>query len=304
MRVRKDEKVLNQRGNPKRVATRVAEAKRKLGVTSSSLSSDVGKFKNRENWLEHWNEFNTALDPNGNYKHKKLRTFAKQITANPVFEDFICWFIGERIADEDETEEQKGWRERFGQPQDWHSKRENGGWFTNDNLNKITRTIAARFNALDAMREVGNTLVGQSLARSEKLMTQLDKEMNGRFFIDNLTTKQNEERTQFYIRTHEQLAALQLQALKRYALCHGINFDDVEALTTLLAGAMRVEAGGGSILGVSNQSTVTDQISAKLSKVAMSKIAAYGLPMPENMANDIVDITAEPTPANKKKNVQ
>lgn len=271
--------------------------KKKLGVTHPGFRVNVGRFKLEQNWAEHWHEFDTAIRANGQYKYRTASEFALHVTPSELFQRFTMWLIGPYIKPDDQTDEQKEWTERFGDPQNWVNKRATGGWYAPDNVRAMAVSIAQRYDALGAMREVGNKVIAQSLIRAGELANQLDKEYHGRFFSDDLKEGQNYQRAQFYLDMHKQILELQNKAMRMYALSHGINFDDAAALTSLLAGAIQQHQSG--VVLPTPQVNAMDNLAQKLGRIAMSKVAAYNLPTPQNMTEEIVDITAEP--ANKKK---
>lgn len=285
--------------NVKLASVKQNKIKKKLGVTHPGFKTDVGKFKLEQNWAEHWHTFDTALLANGHYKYGTTKAFALSITPNVLFQRFTMWLTGPYIKPEDQSDEEKQWTERFGNPQHWFDKRATGGWYTPDNVTKLATSLAQRYNALDAMRDVGNQVISKTVVRTSELAAQLDKEFHGRFFADDLDNAKNHERANFYLDLHRQIMDMQMKAMKMYALSYGINFDDAAALTSLLAGALQQHQSGTTL--PAPQVAMMDNLASKLGRIAMSKAAAFGLPLPQNMADEIVDITAEPV---KKKNVQ
>jgi hypothetical protein len=231
-------------------------------------------------WAEWWEEFFNAVAQDGSYKYATIKTFVFEKGRNKRQKDFLRWYLGPEVQEE---EVPTGY-ERY-KPQDWVAKRESGGWFTDENLKALTHGIRVRMNSLEALRECGNKLTLNSVARMEQLARQLDKSFAGRFFLPNLAWGENVQRANAYLQLHKQILSLIDHAQSMYARSHGIDFGNLDGFASLLTASM-LHSQTSTDLKIKDRPA---KVLETLTQMTLGKAATYGLALPKEMGEVIID---------------
>ena len=253
----------------------------------STALTDMRKFFRTTNWADVWEDWFLAVDTSGRRKYNSIRSLAKAHCKSPRQRAFMEYYCG---PSKDSDPDAKRRYAYIAEPQDWVEKRRAGAWYAAETIDEHKKSIQARMNALDALRESGNKVTLNSLVRAEKLAQKLDEEFGGTFFAPGLTLEQNADRAKQYLQLHSQILALQSKAQTMYALAHGINFNDMGGFANLLTGAAMAQQ--LSEQGANKKKSKTDVVLEEVIKMTLNKAAKFNLPLPEDQSALIVETSA------------
>lgn len=253
--------------------------------------TDMASFHRLTNWADLWEQWYLDLDTSGRPKYKRIYDFANATGKSPTQRKFLAWYLGPTEPPNEVLAE----RWPFVKPLDWKKKRETGGWYTDASLKVMTLSIRSRMDALEALREAGNSITLNSVARIEQLAQRLDEAFQGRFFVDGLSMPENYGRARAYLDLHQQLLNLMALAQDLYAKAHGINYADMSGFADLIAAS----ALAAQRSGVKERSKVEVALEQMIS-MALVKSANYELPLPDDVQKKIIDMAPEPDQPKKK----
>lgn len=265
-----------------------------------SLSlTDMRRFYKYTDWSKLWEQFYLSVDSHNQPKYKTLFAFVKEVAKSKDQRKFLSWYLGP--VDEDSKDYKDQAKLYSFVPDgavDWLKRRDTGGWHTEETLKRFTKEIRNKWNALESLREAGNTLILPSLVRYEHLSQQLDDAFKGTFFIPGISFKEMEERAEAYLKLHSRLLDLKGSAQDLYAKAHGINFADMSGLVQIMtaqamaASQKQLQEGGAS---------KHNAVLTSLVDMITEKAAIYKMPLPDDMNQKIIDVTNQ---TKKKKELQ
>lgn len=273
------------------VTKRAAAGKGKVssGVSAkrqTTILRDMRVFHRMTDWAGLWEEWYLSIKADGSFKYRTLRDFIAGHSKNKAQRLFMKWYLGPDHDGENDCPYGLAIR-----PLGWLEKRRSGGWFTPDNLQKFSREINRRVNALDALREAGAITV-HSLVRAENMAQQIDRAFGGAMFSEELDFTQNIHRADWYIKLQSKVLGLKARAQDLFAKSHGVNFDDMSGLVALMT---------ASALTAQTKDSAQSREEAALTAVvrmAMAKSAQFKLDLPPG---SVEVITGELQSVNKKK---
>jgi hypothetical protein len=240
--------------------------------------TDIKLFFRNINWAEWWEDWYTSLNEHGGYRYQKLRDFIRARAKSEEQRRFLFWYLGEE--DEQDSHERSVYP--FATcPQDWLRRRAQSGYLSETNLIKFGAEIRRRMGALAALKEVGDRVILNSLARAEKMAQQLDEEMGGRLFLPQLSAEGNAARAQLYLGLHGKLLNHKKQAQDMYARAHGVNFDDMAGLMSLMQASV--------ISSTPDRQDPRQRALQAMSDLMVEKATRLKLPLPEDAEAIIVD---------------
>jgi hypothetical protein len=240
-------------------------------------------FHSAVDWREWWEEFYLAIDASGRSKYRSIKQFITAKAANSIQRNFLLWYLGAKSQDDPRSAEY-----RFaGEPLDWDEKRRTGGWYTHENLQKFSKTIRTRINALDALREAGNGITLNSLARMEQLAQRIDEAFQGQLLLPGLSSADNYARMRTYIDLQGQVLRLIHKAQRIYAEAFGINFDDMSGFANLMAASVSAAQRTGTDVDGSVEHALKQIVT-----MTMIKSARFKTPLPPEIEDKVVEITA------------
>lgn len=252
------------------------------------LQRGVKQFWISADWPDLWEQFYMTLADSGTFKYRSVREFAKVVSNNDEQRAFLEWYLGPKA---EKQEDDPGYaRFKFvggGHPQDWKKKRETHGWYTRDGLKQLARTITSKQNALEKMAEAGDQITLQSFQSSAILLERLDREFQGRFFIDSLNMAQNVARSRVYLGLRKQIIAQLSETQRLYALSHGYNYEDMEGFSHFIAASINL-----SVQNTEAKKTGTEKLLSSLVQMTLRKAAAHNLPLPAEMDEKILEAVA------------
>jgi len=269
------------------VAAKYAARVRRAGplrVKDRTLT-DMERFYYSLDLAAIWTDFYETVNRGGQRFYKSSRQLAVKLSKNDAQLEFLTYILGPNPG---EPRLKILWT--FApDPLDFDAKRENGGWFTEANLEKHSKMVRQQINALDALRQVGNGIVIHSLARMENLAKQLDREFGGRFFGEGLSLKDNAARANLYLTLHQRLLSMIAQAQDVYAKSHGINFQDMSGFERLLAAqAMAINAAGGA-----GEHSRTERVLSRIVEMMLEKGQRHGMELPAGVEKVIAAVPSD-----------
>jgi hypothetical protein len=259
------------------------------------LLTDMHRYFRSVNWAEMWEDWYLSLDEGGNYKYKSIYAFAKAKGESQEQRSFLLWYLGP--PPESSIEQEQGKKYTFVDgPQDWMAKRVEGGWFTKDNARSLRKELTRRFNVLEKMSAVGDSIGVSFMERAQILAARLDTEFRGSLL-------RNPAGAKVYLDLQERVMDYYTRAQKLYFESLGVNLDDMSGLMTLMTAA----AQSGAMLGAAVEKDRPTKEQAALRAfldMTVQKAARWQLPMPEDAEAKIVDAIVEAEGVTvKKKNV-
>lgn len=257
--------------------------------------TDMRRFFQSLNWKELWTEWFTELDPSGSLRYRTVGQFARAKSRNPVQKEFLQWYLGPK-KDPDE------WKDKYPfvtGPQDWIEKRESGGWVSDEELKKIAKQYGKiGQDALEAMKQVGNTLILNCMLRFDWLGKKLDEGLRGGLFLPNLSFAENVARIKLFFGLAAKINDEQVKLFKEgYAKAYGINFDDMQGVQALLTAASM------SSQHVDKKS-LTDEFFEQIMRMSVQKHVKFDMPLPDQMQQKVIDVGTKESEVPDKKKVQ
>jgi len=254
---------------------------------------EVQRFFRRTNWADLWEDFSTKLKPNGMHWYKTIREF---VVAQKIKDSETLRFLHYYLGPEDMADEAERARYPFAKPQDWKKRRDTGGWYSDEAITQLSRTISVKMNALEALAEAGNSVTLRAFVRISNLMRQLDNAFQGRFFVDDVDFATNIARSEAYLRLYHRVLNMLGTAQDLYAKSRGINFDDMEGLAHILAATAQMAK------QVGDSSNKYEKALGALVQMTMHKASEYDLPIPQDAKDKLIEVTQEEDqPPPKKK---
>ena len=252
----------------------------------------VQTFYRYANWSDLWDQWYLSLAENGLFKYRTILAFAKAITANREQRLFIEWFLGPKDSDNElEKASIETGRKKYyfvgGGPQDWKTKRDDHGWANKAAIRQISKAITQKQNALEKMSEAGDQVTLTAFLGSSHLLQQLDREFQGRFFVQEHTWEQNIKRAEKYLSLREKVLNQLDKTQKLYALAHGVNYDDMEGFSHFVAATLTLSAGGAE------KQTGMEKLLSSLTQMTLTKAAKHQIKLPGEIENKIIDVVAE-----------
>lgn len=282
---------------------KTAKPKQKTKPKTLKVVPDVeGKIKDKLRLFYHnvewhllWEEWAQAVDIQGWRKYRSLDSLCKANSQTREQYQFLRWYLGPIIPDEDDYLQKRYWWCPAG-PQDWQAKRENGSWYTRDSLSKFALEVTRRVNALEAVREAGNQFTLSSLVRAEKLAQSIDNYFNGVIASQSLGLKDNMSRANAYLDLQIRVQEFKAMAFNLYAKSHGIDFSDMHSFMEIMSSA--------SLATGSNPNTLsgrTELAVHEIVRMSMAKAGAYKIPLPKEMSDIVIDTSSDDAMPPKKK---
>jgi hypothetical protein len=259
----------------------------------SRAMHDMEYFHRMTDWRDWWEEFFLTIKPDGGYKYKTVRQFAVAKAKNYVQRDFLCYYLGPVRAHDPLAS-----KFAFIEPVDWGHKRRTGGWFSTENIDALAKSVWTRIGALERTTEFGNRFVLRFAARITELARRIDEAFIGSPFIEGVTLQENVARAGAYFSLQGQLIGMLDRLNQMYASSNGINPSDAHGLAELVA----MTSGNRAIESNSPEGRVRGVLT-RLTDITLLKAAKYDLPLPSELASEVIDVEAEPVPV-KKKTVQ
>jgi hypothetical protein len=245
---------------------------RRKPLKKDANNDDTRAFHGSLDFAELWDDFYLSVKPNGYPKYGSIRNFVgRQLWSDP-HKDFMYWLLGPAEPRDAAMETKYPWA----LPQDWEEKRRTGGWYSEDSLKEFGKNIRGKIDALESLRAAGNGVTVNSLLRIERLMQQLDKDFQGRFFVDGLDLKENAARATLYIKLQERLLVMLDKAQDIYAKSHGINFHDMSGFEQLLAAQLLTKHAETS-------QSKGRQVMEQFIDMTLEKSMKYNTPLPEGL---------------------
>lgn len=258
------------------------------GVNTRPLK-DMKLFHGRVDWRKWWEDFYLRINESGLPLYKSVRHFAHRRAKSPEQKEFLIWVLGPQ---KDLDSNIAKWP--FAKPMDWDTKRDSGGWFGKESIKGLASTIRAKRDALESLREAGELTTLPMLVRLEQLAQQVDKAFSGSIFVEGLSISANYARANHYLGLLNKIINMKAKADDMYARAHGVNFDDMDGLSRLLAASMqsRIQESGKTPEQTRYESTMT-----ALNEMMLKKAAKFDFELPKDAAKVL-----EMIPVNKKKN--
>jgi hypothetical protein len=259
------------------------------------ILSDMHRYFRSVNWSDMWEDWYLSLNEDGGFKYKSIYQFAKNHGESQAQRSFLLWYLGPPVELKEEQRESRKYTFVDG-PLDWLKKRQNGGWFTGDNVKKLSKELKHRFNVLDKMSAVGDTIGIGFLERAQAIASQLDIEFKGSLL-------NYPGRTKLYLQLQEEVLDYYAKAQKLYCESLGVNLEDMSGLVHLMTAAAQQAATRADVAGI--QAPSREQAALKsFVEMTMTKAARYQLPMPADAEATIIDAIEEVDEAPRKKNLQ
>lgn len=285
---------------PTRKSIQVKTASGKQGQSSYIVSfherilSDMHRYYRSVNWADLWEDWYLSLDEGGDYKYKTIYQFAKHHGESQAQRSFLLWYLGPPVDKEEQNE--------FGRytfidgPVDWMKKRQDGGWFTGENVKKLSKELKRRFNVLDKMSAIGDTIGVEFLERAQAIASQLDNEFKGSLL-------KYPGRTKLYLQLQDDVLAYYAKAQKLYCESLGVNLEDMSGLVHLMTAAAQQATTRANTNGI--QAPSREQAALRsFVEMTMTKAARYQLPMPADAEATIIDAIEEVDEAPRKSKLQ
>lgn len=245
---------------------------RRAKLKKDENNDDTRAFYGSLDFAVLWDDFYLSVKANGYPKYGSIRNFVGRQLWNDPHKDFMYWLLGPAEPRDIAYETKYPWA----LPQDWEEKRRTGGWYTEESLRAFGKGIRDKIDALESLRAAGNGVTVNSLLRIERLMQQLDRDFQGRFFVDELDLKGNADRATLYIRLQERLLNMLDKAQDIYAKSHGINFHDMSGFEQLLAANLLTKHADA------NQSKGR-QVMEQFIDMTLEKSMKYNTPLPDGL---------------------
>ena len=258
--------------------------------------TNMQKFWLQTDWAQLWSDFYLGMNPDGTRKWKMLYSFIASVAQSPDQKSFLTWYTGPQNSLEKPTPEDIKYS-FAGKPQDWVKRRNEEGWFTADNLKRVTSEIRRRNTVLDAMEEVGRSVTLNSVARAEQLAQSIDQYFSGTPLVPDLPLAANVARAEAYIRLQTQVLGLQERAFSLFAKSHGVDFNDLGGLVNFYQAVALSKSARGEIV---ETKTREQEALEALVQMTLVKSQRYGLPLPEVVETTVVE-AAERVETGKKK---
>lgn len=269
------------------------------GMTDKMLVNMRFYFSHTD-WARMWEEWYLGVDQSGGARYPTLSSFINAKAESKEQAEFLWFYLGPK--DKDSEKEQVKYSFATEGPVDWVKRRQTGGWFTGDNIRRISSEISRRMNGLEALQEAGNRVTLHSLVRAGQLARQIDEDFKGVFFLPGLSFGANEARARLYLELQEKALQLQAKAQDLYAKSHGINFDDMAGLERLYAAtamAAQQRAIEGGVV-----ETRENKVLKSLTEMMLVKHQRYQLPLPPDVEEKIVDVVEADEEPQRRKKVQ
>jgi hypothetical protein len=262
-----------------------------------SPTKGVASFYRFSDWRALWEEFYLSLDEHGGYKYKTVKAFARAKAINNEQRLFLEWWLGpsrDSSLDVKDDPLRKKYFVTGSGPQDWAERRETKGWYTTKNLKSATESITKRVNAIEKLSAAGDYTHINAVCRIEHLMSEVDKAFKGQVFVDGLPFEINQKRANTYFALQDRLLNMMKKAQEIYARSHGINFDDMQGFSHIIAASLSISASSQG-----NQKSGVETMLESLMKMTLAKSQKHQLALPEDMTKKIIDVQVEKE--NKKK---
>lgn len=255
-------------------------------------------FYRLTDWAALWEQWYLSVDDYGRPKYKRLWDFIRDAGESQEQREFLLWYLGPKDEDWASTPEAKKYSWCKSGPVDWVAKKNSGGWFQGQAAVALSNEMDRRMSALDRLQAT-EPLSRRFLESIAQLDARLDVEFKNSFFAPGLSVTHNNERALTYVDLKRRLLALYERAHDRYAKTLGINFEDMEGLMHVMQAAA-LAASNKELSG----EAITDpgqKFALELTKATMHKFGQYKISLPDSIAKDVVDATAEPLPGKKHK---
>lgn len=253
------------------------------------------------NWRAMWEEWYYGVDAKNNWVYKTIRQFAVHNSKSKTQFRFLVWYLGPDLGEG--TPEEYDFIKTG--PVDWLDKRNNGGWFTKDNLKQVRHEITKRSSAIDRLAEVGNLTSLTHVLRAEELAVSIDNYFRGAMCIPGLTMKEQVERMNTYLEFQERLLNYAEKAQNVYAKSQGIDMNNLDGVMQIILAPVLQQAAQQTNLVGGDIGGRDSRVISKLVDMVVSKADRYNLKLPKPFEDKIIEVVAEEeAPTKRKKAVQ
>lgn len=257
------------------------------------LLSDMHKFWLSVNWLEWWEEFYLTITPEGSHKYRNIWQFVADKAKNQTQREFLWWYLGA----EDSTDPRND-KYPFTKPDDWEYKRKTRGWCSDRAIEPMVKNIRSKIGALEATKAAGDSYTLKAWARLERYEQRIYEEYIEPLFTADITETVRRARHKFFLSILEDVDRLRRAFVDSYAKSNGINYQDMQGFTHILAASAMMSQTMGMSEGANRVHTTLTQ----LNEMILLKAKKFNQPLPQDMEDKIVEVAALPAPV--KKNVQ
>lgn len=214
-----------------------------------------------------WYEFNGKVESSHkssgfNSKYKNIEVFAKHKVKDKTERQFFIWMISPRKVWERNA---KTGHKRYQVPWlgDWHARRRNGYWETEnkEHIKSLRKAITENVQSGTAIRATSPFIV-QSLLRWSRLADKVDELFKGEPFVDESPhSKNNIQRFKLYTSMHEQVEELKTKTIKEWMRIHGVDPNNPHEMADMATMAQLVgqSAAASALTGYSIGSSLSPQ---------------------------------------------
>jgi hypothetical protein len=236
-----------------------------------------------QNWAELWEEFYLELNQNGFPKYQTLHQFAKEKARNNLQYNFLMWYLGPDTVNVMGEKDGGAWSFVDG-PQHWLERRQNKGWVNKQSEEKYAALVASKIGALDKLEEVGSQVLFKNMQKALHMSDMIDEQFSPGIMLPNFNDRRNADRARLYLELQAKAHKLAIMNFEAYASSLGINVNQMDGLTQMLAGALI-----GKMTSTEEKKDGVQSVLKSIVESAMMKSHTYGLPLPDDINKKLIE---------------
>lgn len=178
-------------------------------------------------WPEWWEEFYRTVGSDGLPLYKSVEKYAAVKAKCKLQREFMRFMLGPKIENDPDLEKYP-----FVRPQDWLDKREMG---VNRSIGELAKQFRKKENALEALREAGNSVTIKAFYSLDFLNEKLDSAFQHELFAPGRPEAENWARAAKYLSLKRELLGMIGLGQDLVAKSLGINYDNMEGYGALIA---------------------------------------------------------------------
>lgn len=261
---------------------------KKASKSKSSKGSRESNYIDSLDLRSMWESFSLDTADNGLLKFKTVWQFITKFTKVVWQRELLYWLLGP-VVEDNAASQHKSFTQL-----DFEGRRTKGHWFASSNIEKLSRSLNQKDNALQKIAELGQINI-DVIDRLRKVAHQIDVEFSAGIMLPTLTQKENALRSQLYMTLQQQLMNLMEQAQLIYGKTQGVDLQQLNTFLTMFASGMGQTAGIGAALNLLPASRAADKsgvrdVAAQLIDMVNAKAVAFELDMPtREMEATVID---------------
>jgi hypothetical protein len=261
-------------------------------------TQDVPKFGRKEKAYKYyllvkddlkdwWDEFNTALDKEGNRRYRTVRQFALAKGKNLREQQLIR----EMIGPQPEKKPRIPW---LG---DWSQRREIGYSFpaVPAKVKHLAATFKSKIDSTEAVRSTAPYIVLE-LAQIAKMRENIDRAYNGQMFDPRYAphSPENEARAKAYMTLWGSTLDMRIKVLDSFMTIHGVNPKDPMQQIQINALTQNVGTASGIMGGIEGHELPRKEMELlKLARAMQAHADNFNMPIPKTLTGEVEEPVVE-----------